>query len=253
MYQLHGSVVNIHVLQLNIGILGCNAGYGLAPDAGGLEYVGLIYAGDLLGADTRHFKCTACDALYLIGRVVHIVAAHFAPTTVTFLAVVVAKVDVTGQLTANNHVEAVANDFLLDRAGISQRLVHHRWANICEQTERCAQTEQCLLRTLCRRHIVPLGAADGAEQNRVCIFADFDCLIGQRNAICVDGAAAGQNFLEFKGVTKLFADLFQNQHSLGNDFRTDTVTLDDCNIVIHGTHSPLSFSDLSRPPAWMMD
>ena len=145
-----------------------------------------------------------------------------------------AEVNVAGQLAADENVEAVADDFRLDRAGVSERLVHLRRAQVDEQTERGAQTEQRLLRTLFTWNLVPLRAADRAEQHGIRVLADLDGLLGQRNAVLVDGAAACEDFLKIELVAELFADLVEHEHRFGYDFRADTVALDNSNIVIHG-------------------
>ena len=213
--------------------------HGFAPYAAGFEHVCLVYRADLLIALHRHLKSTAADALYLINRVVHVVRAGFAPALVALAAVMLAEVNVAGQLTANENVEAVTNNLRLDRARIRKCLVHLRRAQVDEQTQCGAQTEQCLLRTLCTRHIVPLRAADCTKQNGIRVLADLDSLIGQRDAVLVDRAAACEDLLKTKLVAELLADLIEHEHSLGYDLRADAVALDNSNIVFHGI-TPLS-------------
>ena len=237
--ELHRAVVNIHIGVLNLRILVLDAVHGFAPYAAGFEHICLVYRADLLIALHRHLKSTAADALYLINRVVHVVRAGLAPALVAFAAVMLAEVNVAGQLTANENVEAVTNNLRLDRARIRKRLVHLRRAQVDEQTQCGAQTEQCLLRTLGTRHIVPLRAADCTEQNGIRVLADLDGLIGQRDAVLVDRAAAREDFLKTKLVAELLADLIEHEHSLGYDLRADAVTLDNSNIVFHGI-MPLS-------------
>ena len=117
--------------------------------------------------------------------------------------------------------------------------MHLRRAQIDEQTQCGAQTEQRLLRALCARNIVPLRAAYRAEQHGIRILADLDGFIGQRDAVLVDRAAACEDFLKMKLVAELFTDLIEHEHSLGYDLRADAVTLDNSNIVFHGI-MPLS-------------
>ena len=213
--------------------------HGLAPYAAGLEDVRLVYRADLLVALHRHLESAAADALDLVHRVVHVVRAGLAPALVALAAVMLAEVNVAGQLAADENVEAVADDFRLDRAGISERLVHLRRAQVDEQAQCGAQTEQRLLRTLFTRNLVPLRAADRAEQHGIRVLADLDGLIGQRDAVLVDRAAACEDLLEIELVAELLADLIEHEHSLGYDLRADAVTLDNSNIVFHGI-MPLS-------------
>ena len=237
--ELHRAVVNVHIGVLDLRVLVLDAVHGFAPYAAGFEHVCLVYRADLLIALHRHFKGTAADALYLIYRVVHVVCTGLAPALVAFAAVVLAEVNVAGQLTANENVEAVTNNLRLDRARIRECLVHLRRAQVDEQAQCGAQTEQRLLRTLCTRHIVPLRAADCTEQHGIRVLADLDGLIGQRDAVLVDRTAAREDFLKIKLMAELLADLIEHEHSLGYDFRADAVTLDNSNIVFHGI-MPLS-------------
>ena len=132
MHKLHGRIIDIHVIELNIWIFGRYARDCLTPQAGGLEDICLVHAGDFFRAYTCHFKCAACDALYLVDRVIHIVAAHLAPAAVALLAIVFAKVDVAGQFAADDNIKSIADDFRLDRAGIGERLLHHSRPEICK-------------------------------------------------------------------------------------------------------------------------
>ena len=163
-----------------------------------------------------------------------------------------AEVHVAGQLTADQDVKAVPNDLGLDRAGVGQRLVHLRRAQVDEQAERRAQAEQRFFRAFFARHLVPLWAADCAEQHGIRAFADLDGLLGQRDAVCVDRAAAREHLLIMEGVAELLTDFIQHLHGLGHDLRADAVALDDCDMIFHRAYSPLSLSDFKRPPAWMM-
>ena len=237
--ELHRAVVNIHIGVLDLRVLVLDAVHGFAPYAAGFEHVCLVYRADLLIALHRHLKSTAADALYLINRVVHVVRAGFTPALVALAAIVLAEVNIAGQLAANENVEAVTNNLRLDRARIRKCLVHLRRAQVDEQTQCGAQTEQRLLRTLGTRHIVPLRAAYRAEQHGIRILADLDGFIGQRDAVLVDRAAACEDFLKMKLVAELFTDLIEHEHSLGYDLRADAVTLDNSNIVFHGI-MPLS-------------
>ena len=213
--------------------------HGLAPYTAGLKNVRLVDRADLFIALHCHFKGAAADALDLVDRVVHIVRAGLAPALVALAAVVLAEVNVAGQLAADENVETVTDDLRLDRAGIRQRLVHLRRAQVDKQAERGAQAEQRLLRTLFTRNLVPLRAADRAEQHGICLLADLDGLLGQRDAVLVDRAAARKDFLKIELVAELLADLIEHEHSLGDDLRADAVALYYCDIIIHGI-MPLS-------------
>src|SRR5438132_1468388 len=72
----------------------------------------------------------------------------------------------------------------------------HR-TQVCEQAEPLAEPEQALFRPRLRRvGGVPLGAADGGEQNGVRGAALREKLVGQRRPVRVDRGAAEQPLLE---------------------------------------------------------
>ena len=226
--------------------------HGLTPDTAGLEHVCLVDRADLLSALHRHLKRTAADAFDLVHRIVHIVCAGLSPALFAFTAVVLAEVHITGQLTANQNIKPLANDFGFDWAGSRQRLVHLRRAQVDKQSKRRAQTEQRLFRTFFRRDFVPFGAADRAEQHRIRVFTNLNGLLGQGNPVCINRAATREHFLIVEGMAELFTDCIEHLHRFGHDLRPNAVPLDDCDIVFHPAHSPLSLSDFSRPPALMM-
>lgn len=116
--ELHRAVIDIHIGVLNFRVLVLDAVHGLAPYAAGFEHVRLVDRADLLAALHRHFEGAAADALDLVDRVVHIVRAGLAPALVALTAVVLAEVDIAGQLAADKDVEAVTDDLRFDRAGI---------------------------------------------------------------------------------------------------------------------------------------
>ena len=224
--------------------------HGLTPYTGGLQYVCLVHGGQLLVALHCHVKCTAANALYLGHRVVHIVPAGLAQLALA--AAALTKVNITGQLTANQNIKAVTDNFRLNRASIRQSGVHLCRTQIDKQLQIGTQPQQRALRTLIRRNAVPLRAANSTQQNGIRCLAYIQRFLRQRNAILVNGVAARIALGKVEGVAKLFTDNFHCLHCFCNDFRTDTIALNNRNIVLHYLLSSLSFRLLSRPPAEMM-
>ena len=77
------------------------------------------------------------------------------------------------------------------------------------------------------RHVVPLGAADRAEQDRVRRPAQLQRSRGERRARRVDGGAAHQPALELERGTRALADRLQDADGLGDHLLADPVPRQD--------------------------
>ena len=117
-----------------------------------------------------------------------------------------AEVDAAGQLAHDQQVGAV-DDLALQRAGVVERRQRPHRAQVGVQPEALAQPEQALLGArLGGVGRVPLGPADGGEQDGVGGLAGGQRLVGERGAVRVDRGAAEQVLL----VVEVGADGAQN-------------------------------------------
>ena len=182
--QIHGAGVHQAVLKRHIGIIGCNLLGDLAPHPRRIENVGLIDRGQQTASRARGLEAQPHDALHLrlgVGEGIHGLAlAVFLPTSLGL-----AEVDAAGQLAQHDHIHRF--DCLpLERRAVGQDRQHLDWADIGEQAQPLAQAENRLLRPNARLRVVPLGTADGAEQDGVLCSTHLERLSAQGCAVRVD-------------------------------------------------------------------
>ena len=83
----------------------------LSPQAGGIQHVCLIDANNALAALHRDIECLDCDPadfIFIVGQ-----GIYRGRHAVDLLRVTVTEVQTAGQLTHDNHIEAVADDLFL--------------------------------------------------------------------------------------------------------------------------------------------
>ncbi len=70
-HELHAAVVDEHVLQLDVGVVGRDSLDHLAPEPRRREDVRLVHGGDVAAAGAGELEAAACDPLDLLGPVLH--------------------------------------------------------------------------------------------------------------------------------------------------------------------------------------
>ena len=103
---------------------------------------------------------------------------------------VLAEVGAADQLPHHHEVDALVHNVAAEGAGLAQLGNQLGGAQIGVEPHACAQGQQALLRPDGRVDGVPLGAADGGEQDAVGSQAGLQAGLGQGDAEGVDGAAA---------------------------------------------------------------
>src|SRR5690606_39802610 len=98
------------------------------------------------------------------------------------------EINTAGQLAHNEDVEA-SHHFRLERRSVSQLRIEDGWPQVAEQIEFGAELEQPFLRTDGAIQLVPLRAADGAEQDGIGRARLLQRLVRQRYAGRIDGGA----------------------------------------------------------------
>ena len=250
--QLHGSVVHVHVVQGDLRVVLGNLFHHASPQAGGVQNVGLVHAGDLLVPLHGHVKSHLGNAADLtLGVHLHVVGGG---THVGLLGAALAEVDAAGELTDHHDVQTAGEDLGLQGRGIGQLLEDDGGTDVGKEAQLLADAQQSTLRTLAAGEVVPLGAAHSAQQDGIGSLADVDGLLGQAAAGGIDGSAAGQHGLGGEGVAELVAHLAHDLHGLLHDVGADAVAGDHSDIVIHVRVLPycLSLMEDIRPPAWMI-
>lgn len=95
--------------------------------------------------------------------------------TAAFAAFWLAEVDAAGQFANAENVEAVGSDVGAQRAELLQPLVQFGRTQIAEQFEVFTQRQQrTALWLLGGRQVFPFRTTDGAEQDRIRLFASGD-------------------------------------------------------------------------------
>ena len=120
--QLHGGVVHQNILILHIGVLLRQAVHDGAPQAAGLQHVGLVHAGHLPTAQAGQLKGAAADALDLQLGVGHPVGGLLSPV-LGLITFPLAEVDAAGELPDHHQVDPFFGCLLFQGAG-----VRHGWA-----------------------------------------------------------------------------------------------------------------------------
>ncbi len=184
--ELHGGVVDQHVLELHPGVGRGRADDLLSPEARRLEHVGLVDRGHLSPAAGGGAEAPLGQALDL-GQGVGARVEGAVP-----LATPLAEVDAAGQLA--HHQQVGPLDALApQRARVVERRPGAHGPQVGVEAEPRAQPEQALLRArLGGVGCVPAGPAHRAQQHGVRTRAGLEHLVGEGGAVGVDGGAADQ-------------------------------------------------------------
>ena len=230
--DLHGAVIHKHLAVLNLGVLGLQAVHDGAPQAAGVQHIGLVHTGQLFAALHGCFKADAADALDLMLGVGHRVDGDLLAVLLNRL--MLAEIDTADQLTHNKEVNALIHDGLFQRGGIGQLRPDLRRPVVGVQAHAGAQPQQTLFGALFAGQSLPLGAADGTQQDTVSVFAFFQFGFRQRVTEFVDGLAAHVGAGIGKGVAVSGRDFIQDTHRLCHDLRAGAVAVDQGNVFVHG-------------------
>ena len=169
-HQLHGAVVNVEVIGLDVGILGGDTLYGFAPHTARLKNVRLVDARHLAATLAGHIEGDASDALDFGRGVVHVVMARTG-----LVAPLLAEVHIAHELAAYNQVKAIAQSLGLQRACVGQRGPQLGGAQVREQVQLFANAQKAALGAVGGRlDVVPFRAANSAQQHRIGCFARVD-------------------------------------------------------------------------------
>ncbi len=107
--ELHGGVVDIHMVQRHVRVGFGDFGHHLAPQNGGGEHVGLVDGGDLATAHTSRFERYLGDALDF-EAVVHLGVECLLVRSFSLASLGLAEVDAAGQLTHTGDVKTAIGD-----------------------------------------------------------------------------------------------------------------------------------------------
>ena len=215
----HRAGVDQLVLELDVRVVLRDLDGDLAPEAGRLEDVRLVDGGQLLAAGAGELEADAQDALDLLLGVEERVDALASGLRLPAL-LGRGVVEAAGELAQDDHVRA-AHAVVLERARGLHAGEDLHGADVGVQAERLAQAEDGGLRA--DRLVVPLGAADRAEEHRVRAAGGADGLVAQGRAVGVDRASANHVGLVAEVVLPARGDGVQHLLRCAGDLRADAV------------------------------
>lgn len=227
--QLHRAVVDVEVVELNVRIRLCDLGHRAAPEARRREDIGLVDRRDLAAAQLGRLEGELRDAVDLRNGVVLEVPGALGAVVLLRLALVT-EVDAADELAHDDEVDAL-DELRLQRGVLDECIGYFDRAQVGVESEVLAQAEDGLLGAQRRVDVVPLVAADGAEEDAVGHLAGLDRVIRQRRAELVVGRAAGV----FVGVgepeAELLIDLLEDFYRRIRDFLADTIARYHCDLI----------------------
>ena len=218
--------------QLNVRILLADLGDDFAPQNGRLQDVGLIDGGHFVTTLTSGFKSDARDT-FDFKAVIHLGIKGFLMLTAAFAAFWLAEVDAAGQFANAENVEAVGSDVGAQRAELLQPLVQFGRTQVAEQFEVLTQRQQrTALWLLGGRQVFPFRTTDGAEQDRIRLFASGDGRLRQGSPLTVNSRPTDVILAGGNVHGKTLAHGFQYFHRLVHHFRANAITRQNGNMVI---------------------
>src|SRR5699024_3340067 len=223
--DLHGAVVHEHLAVRHVGVLVLQPVHHRAPQAAGVQHVGLVHAAQLFAALAGRLKADAADPLDLVLGVGHDVhRLLFAAGQ--GVGAVLAKVDAAGQLPHDDEVDALGHDLGLEGAGRGQLGPDFGGAAVGVQAHPGPQPQQALFGALGAGQALPLGAAHRPQQDAVGGQTLVQLVLGQRVAVFVDGLAAHGGVDVVEGVAELFGYFVQHPQGLADDLGAGAVAPD---------------------------
>jgi len=133
------------------------------------------------------------------------------------------EVEPTRQL-ADHHEIGTLDHLSLERRGVDEHREALGRAEVRVEVELLADRQETPLGPLLVGHVVPLGAADGAEEDRVRATAELERAGGQRRARRVDRGAAHEAALELELGARALGHALEHANGLGRHFLADAVS-----------------------------
>ena len=133
------------------------------------------------------------------------------------------EIDTAQQFAHENQIHA-AHDLRTNVGTFRQRIKHINRAQVGVVPEQSPQIEQAALRLFGGGKAVVLRIANGAEQNRLRILAEFNGRRRQRRIVAIDGDAADGSFDDVERAVEQAAAEFKNTARFGENFGADAVT-----------------------------
>lgn len=217
--------------ELDVRIVGGDAGDRVAPESRALEDVGLVDGEDFAAALAGQVKGNAGDAFDFMLAVAHGVKGLTRAGS-AFDAAWLAKIGAAEQL-ADDHDVGAFDDFRAQRGIFQQGRKADGRAQVGEGAEFLAQAEESGFGAQVRGILVVGGQADGAEQDSSSVPAGFERIGGQRVVAGGEGGASDVLAGELEFVVEAGGYGFEHTDCLFGDFRADAVAGHDSEVEKH--------------------
>ena len=220
------------MLELHVGKFPAHLDRDLAPEAGGLEDVGLVDGRHELAAAAGEGEGEADDAADFVLGVdegVHgaLALGRLRP------ALGLAEVEAAGELADDEEVHA-GHALGLERGEAGEGGDGGDGAEIGVEAEGLADAEEALLGADLGVGVVPLGSADGPEQHGIGLLAGGEGGVGEGGAVGVDGAAAEELGGEGERVLVAAGHFLEHEPGFGDDLGADAVAGEEDDVGLHG-------------------
>ena len=228
------------MVELNVGVLGRDARDGCAPEHTVFEHVGFVDGREFLAAALGGAKRDVRDAFDFAFAVDHGVDGDgFAIFLVGAFGL--SEVKAAGEFANAEHVKSSGDEGFFDGRRVGELGVAKGGAQVGEEAEMLSEREKGRAFGLfVGRKGFPFGAADGAEEDGVGVFADVEGLFWKRFSVDVDGDSADAGFGGIEGEPELGPCDIENAEGFGHDFRSDSVTGEDSDF--EGRHKTMHCS-----------
>ncbi len=145
-----------------------------------------------------------------------------------------AEIDATGELAKDQYVHP-CHDLGPQRRPFDEARVGPYRTQIRIQAELLSQCKKAGLGACCRLGVIPLRAADGAEENGVGHTAGLQRRLRQRAPVSVDGGPTHGVLGERETLPGDTGKAFEHLAGFPNDLRTDAVTGEQGEVSRHVT------------------
>ncbi|CAI8236414.1 MAG: Uncharacterised protein [Alphaproteobacteria bacterium] len=211
------------MFQFNFGKLIANhARHFFMPQKAAFHDIALFRRGQLFAALHRQITGNTGNALNLISFInLRIDAASLAIAQI-FNAARLAEIDPTGQFADNHNIQPL-DQLAFQAGGIGQSGETNGRTQIGKKLQIGAQAQQPCFGARLIGDIIPLRAADRAQQNRIRVMGFLHGGIGYGLPMRVIGAAADQIFIERHLKAAPVTEPVNNAAHFAHHFRTNAV------------------------------
>ena len=236
-YQLHCTVICVHVAEFYIRIIGvAHSLHNFAPQNARLHDIGLLHGADFVVAATCKLKGRAGNAV----NFGFCIALRVDTDTLIALfkdAPWLSEIDAAGQFAHDHDVEP-RNDVLFQGREIRERIKTLGWAQVGKKVHLFAQAQKPAFRFDGEVEVIIFGPTHSTQQHRV----GGQCLghgvIMQRRAVRVIGRPADEILFNIKGQTALCAIPVDDPCHLAHDLGSNAVSGEDKQGWVGHVNSP---------------